>query len=315
MAAIRLRRVSRQFDGHWAVREVDLQIEAGQTVALIGPSGSGKTTVLRLVNRLLEATAGSVEVFGEDVRRTDPAELRRQIGYVIQEIGLFPHYDVARNIATVPRLLGWSKERIGRRTAELLELVGLPPGEFAGRYPRQLSGGQRQRVGFARALAADPAIILLDEPFGALDPIAREALQDEFSVLARRLAKTFVFVTHDIFEAVRVAERIVVLDGGAIVRDAPPAELVRDPQHPVVAGLLGRHRYQLALMTVTLGALLERPARAEPVRDAASIELDAALSVWDALSRLSLANATAVRVAGRDGPELLSREALLRVPR
>jgi osmoprotectant transport system ATP-binding protein len=282
-------------------------------VALIGPSGSGKTTVLRLINRLLEKSSGSVEVFGQDVTLGDPAELRRKIGYVIQEIGTFPHYTVRKNVALVPSLLGWSRARITARTDELLELVGLPPAEFADRYPDQLSGGQRQRVGFARALAADPPLVLCDEPFAALDAVTRETLQDEFRRLARELGKTFVVVTHDIFEAVRIADRIVVLCEGRIVQDSTPAELVRTPQHALVEALLGRHRYQLELMTVTLAeALSGRPSPSSSgINPEAAIDLDASASVWEALYRLSDSRARAVRVRSKHGTRLLTREQLL----
>jgi osmoprotectant transport system ATP-binding protein len=252
-AAIRLERVSRRFGEHWAVREVDLEIGDGETVCLIGRSGSGKTTTLRLVNRLIEASEGRVEVMGRDVTLRDPVELRRGIGYVIQDAGLFPHYSVADNVATVPELLSWDSARVAARVEEMLTLVGLPPAEFKARYPRQLSGGQRQRVGIARALAADPEIVLLDEPFGALDAITREALQDEFSSLSERLGKTFVIVTHDVREAVRLADRIVVMEQGRILQSATPVELLRAPANDVVEGLLGRHRDELVKLAEEAG--------------------------------------------------------------
>jgi osmoprotectant transport system ATP-binding protein len=313
MAAIQMRGVSRHFEGRWALRDFDLEVPEGQTLALIGPSGSGKTTVLRLINRLLERTSGSVEVFGQDVTEGDPAELRRRIGYVIQEIGTFPHYTVRQNVALVPSLLGWSRERIAARTDELLSLVGLPPAEFANRYPDQLSGGQRQRVGFARALAADPPLVLCDEPFAALDAVTRETLQDEFRRLALELGKTFVVVTHDIFEAVRIADRIVVLCEGRIVQDATPAELVRSPGHAIVEALLGRHRYQLELMTITLADALRGGGAPSsgPVDEHAAIDLNASASIWEALYRLSDSRARAVRVRSTHGTRLLTREQLL----
>jgi osmoprotectant transport system ATP-binding protein len=309
--AVRMRGVGRQFGSRWILRDFALEVPAGQTLALIGPSGSGKTTVLRLINRLLECSEGSIHVFGRDVREGDPAELRRGIGYVIQEIGTFPHYTVEKNVGVVPALLGWSRERIRARTHELLELVGLPASEFANRFPHQLSGGQRQRVGFARALAADPPLVLLDEPFAALDLVTREGLQREFGRLARALHKTFLVVTHDIFEAVRIAERIVVLDAGRIVRDASPRDLVRHPASPVVEALLGAHRYQLGLMTVSLDEAALDTAPAPAARDAA-LELPGSVSVWEALSQLSSSGARAVRVTGAAGARVLSREQLLR---
>ena len=207
--------------------DVTLEIRRGETVVLLGRSGSGKTTLLKLVNRLLKPTAGEIFVNGRATDLVDPIRLRRGIGYVIQEGGLFPHYTVAENIGLVPGLEGWARDRIEARVAEMMRLVGLDPGEYAGRKPRELSGGQRQRVGVARALAADPEILLMDEPFGALDPVTRAELQNEFADLARRLGKTILFVTHDLREAMRVGSRIVMLAAGRIVADAPPAEFLR----------------------------------------------------------------------------------------
>lgn len=195
---------------------LDLTVHGGETVVLLGKSGSGKTTTLRLVNALLMPTAGDVRVLGRTTAEWDHVRLRRSIGYVIQEVGLFPHFTVGQNVGLVPRLEGWPGERAERRVAELLELVGLGPVEFADRLPHRLSGGQRQRVGVARALAADPPILLCDEPFGAVDPVLRAELQQEFRGLTKRLNKTVVFVTHDVREATRLADRIALLDGGAI---------------------------------------------------------------------------------------------------
>jgi len=206
-----------------------LSVGAGETVALVGPSGSGKTTALKLVNRLLEPDAGSVRVEGRDVRGEDPIALRRRLGYVIQEGGLFPHWSVRENVETVPRLLGWADDRRRRRAEELLEMVGLAASEFAARRPRELSGGQRQRVGVARALAADPPTVLMDEPFGALDPIARGSLQREFLEWKRRLGKAVLLVTHDLREAFRLADRIAVLDGGRLRQVGTRAELEASP--------------------------------------------------------------------------------------
>ena len=199
------------------LHELTLAVPEGETLALIGRSGSGKTTALRLLNALLLPSAGAVRVAGRATTSWNPIELRRRCGYVIQEVGLFPHLSVARNVGMVPELEGWPASRIHARTRELLELVGLPAAEFAGRHPRQLSGGQRQRVGVARALAADPPLLLLDEPFGALDPITRRELQDEFRALTRRLGKTAIFVTHDLGEAAHVADRIALLARGRLV--------------------------------------------------------------------------------------------------
>jgi osmoprotectant transport system ATP-binding protein len=244
--AVELRRVSKVFaDGTRAVHDVTLQVPTGQVLALLGTSGSGKTTTLRLINRLEESTGGEVLVRGSDVRRQRPEVLRRSIGYVIQEGGLFPHFTVWHNIATVPRLLGWERQRIRRRVAEVLELVGLAESKFGRRMPHELSGGQRQRVGVARALAADPDILLMDEPFGALDPGTRESLQDEFLDLQDRLKKTVVLVTHDIMEAARLAQEIVLLDRGQVVQHGTLADLLLRPIDGRALAFLGRHRQDL----------------------------------------------------------------------
>ena len=212
---------------------VSLEVRAGEVLVLLGRSGSGKTTLLRLVNRLLLPTEGQVVVDGRATADWDEIQLRRGVGYVIQEAGLFPHFTVAKNIGLVPGLLGWVPERIAARVREMLQLVGLEPGEFASRLPRELSGGQRQRVGVARALAADPPILLMDEPFGALDPVTRAELQREFGALAKRLGKTIVFVTHDLREALLLGSRIVLLQSGQIVAAAAPQEFLRI-DHPEV---------------------------------------------------------------------------------
>jgi osmoprotectant transport system ATP-binding protein len=209
---------------HKIVSEISFSVAAGQTLLLLGRSGSGKTTLLRLINRLLVPTGGQVIVHGRPTTEWDPIRLRRGIGYVIQDAGLFPHFTVAENIALVPTLEKWDAARTNARVNELLTLVGLEPAEYAARKPHELSGGQRQRIGVARALAVDPPILLMDEPFGALDPVTRAELQREFSALARRLGKTIVFVTHDLREALLLASRIILLEGGRIVADATPEE-------------------------------------------------------------------------------------------
>ena len=227
-AFVELDSVSFDIDGSGRILDsVSLRIEAGETLALIGRSGSGKTTALRLINALLLPSSGEVRVAGRATTSWNPIELRRRTGYVIQEVGLFPHLNVARNVGIVPELEGWAPGRIEARTSQLLDLVGLPAREFAARWPRQLSGGQRQRVGVARALAADPPLLLLDEPFGALDPITRRELQAEFRALTRQLGKTAVFVTHDLAEAARVADRIALLARGRCIAVGTVAELAR----------------------------------------------------------------------------------------
>ncbi|MFN8643876.1 MAG: ATP-binding cassette domain-containing protein [Candidatus Binatia bacterium] len=226
--------------GHVALHAVSLRVPAGTTLALLGPSGSGKTTLLKLINGLLEASAGHVRLDGRDRAGLDPVALRRGMGWVVQEGGLFPHLTAAANAALVPQLLGWPAARVEARVRELFALLGLEFATFATRYPRQLSGGQRQRVGLARALAADPPILLMDEPFAALDPLIRVRLQDEFRALQARLRKTVVLVTHDVDEAFRLADAIAVLDEGRVVQHGPPDEIRRAPASAFVATFVAR---------------------------------------------------------------------------
>jgi osmoprotectant transport system ATP-binding protein len=238
---IELVEVSRRYGrpgAPWAVHQLSLTVAAGELVALIGESGSGKTTLLKLVNRLLDPDQGEIRVAGRDVRGEDPVALRRTIGYVIQHAGLLPHLSVADNVAMVPRLLGWQRGDIAPRVDELLALVGLPPEDFRARFPDQLSGGQRQRVGVARALAARPRLVLLDEPFGALDPITRGALQGELARIHRELGLTTLLVTHDLAEALTLADRIVVMRSGEVRQVATPHQLVTSPADDYVARLV-----------------------------------------------------------------------------
>ncbi len=231
--------VTRRFGEETAVDAISLRVDSGELCALVGTSGCGKSTTLRMINRLIEHSEGEIHIDGQPIRRFKEDTLRRRIGYVIQSTGLFPHWTVARNIGLVPRLLKWSPERIASRVEELMALLGLPRETFADKYPDQLSGGQAQRVGVARALAADPDILLMDEPFGALDPITREALQDELRELQARLHKTIVFVTHDMDEALRLADKLVVMDAGRIVQQGTPLELLHTPATPFVESMLG----------------------------------------------------------------------------
>jgi osmoprotectant transport system ATP-binding protein len=226
-------------DGHVALRDVSLTVAAGTTLALLGPSGCGKTTTLKMINRLLDPSSGHVRVNGRDTATVDPIALRRSMGFVVQEAGLFPHLSALGNVEVVPRLLGWPPDKRQARARELFSLIGLDFEGHAARYPAELSGGQRQRVGLARALAADPPIILMDEPFGALDPITRRRLQDEFLALKARLQKTVVLVTHDVDEAFRLADHIAVMEDGAVVQFGAPAAIRSAPASPFVAAFVG----------------------------------------------------------------------------
>jgi osmoprotectant transport system ATP-binding protein len=254
-ASIEFREVTKQYPGAAtpAVDRLSLEVPAGEICVLVGPSGCGKTTAMRMVNRLIDITSGDILLGGHSIIDRKPADLRREIGYAIQQTGLFPHQTVYENVATVPRLLGWDKSRIRARVDELLELISLDPDEVRGRYPGQLSGGQRQRVGVARALAADPPVLLMDEPFGAIDPINRERLQNEFLRLQAKISKTIIFVTHDIDEAIKMGDRIAIMQApGRLVQYAPPAELLVNPASEYVERFVGADRAlkRLALQRV-----------------------------------------------------------------
>jgi osmoprotectant transport system ATP-binding protein len=258
--------VTKKFGDVIAVNDLSFEIRDGETVMLLGPSGCGKTTTLKMINRLIEHTSGTILVDGKDIASQDPVQLRRSMGYVIQQAGLFPHLTVGDNIGTVPRLLGWKPGRIRERIAELVELVDLDPAILP-RLPRELSGGQQQRVGVARALAADPPVMLMDEPFGALDPITRQRLQQELRGLQQRVKKTIVFVTHDVEEAVTLGDRIAVLNvGGVLEQFDRPARILGRPANAFVADFLGKDRQlrRLSLMTVADADLLPESPDALP---------------------------------------------------
>jgi osmoprotectant transport system ATP-binding protein len=282
-----------------AVNDLSFQVPAGSICVLVGPSGCGKTTSLKMVNRLIEPSSGQILLDGVDVQTEDVTALRRRIGYVIQQVGLFPHLTIGRNVAVVLTLVGWSKQRQRARTDELLSMVGLDPDRYGDRYPSQLSGGERQRVGVARALAADPLVMLMDEPFAAVDPIVRARLQDEFLRLQRELAKTIVFVTHDIDEAIKMGDLIVVMtEGGRLAQFGPPDEILAHPASPFVAQFVGQDRglKRLSLRTVAdLGV--------EPLAQPGDLPvLPPAMTLRDALSILLAADTRgglAVDEAGR----------------
>lgn len=241
-----------------AVQDLTISVPEGETCVVIGPSGCGKTTAMKMVNRLIEPTSGSIFVGGRNVLKQDTIELRRNIGYVIQRIGLFPHFTIRDNVALVPQMLGWSKAHIDQRVDELLDIVGLEPAQFRDRYPRQLSGGQRQRVGVARALAADPPVMLMDEPFGAIDPITRDRLQNEFLRLQKQLKKTIMFVTHDIDEALKMGTLICILQVGGVLQQLDaPANILSNPANDFIADFVGSDRGLKKLTLVRVGEVMQ----------------------------------------------------------
>jgi osmoprotectant transport system ATP-binding protein len=294
---LQFRDVTKRYPGSAApaVDGLSLEVPAGEICVLVGPSGCGKTTAMRMVNRMIDMTSGDILLGGRSVKDRKPAELRREIGYVIQQIGLFPHRTIGENIATVPSLLGWDKKRTAARVEELFDLVGLDAKEMRGRYPAQLSGGQRQRIGVARALAADPSAMLMDEPFGAIDPINRERLQDEFLRLQATVRKTIVFVTHDIDEAIKMGDRIAILrEGGHLAQYGTPEEILSRPADDFVARFVGTDRGLKRLSLTTLGQLeLPQPNGHRP-----DLRLPAAMSARDALSVLLTAGGGDALVVG-----------------
>jgi osmoprotectant transport system ATP-binding protein len=296
---ISLRSVRKRFTGSAsdAVHELSLDVAEGEVVVLVGPSGCGKTTTLRMINRLLEATSGTIVVEGSDVLKRDPVELRRGIGYVIQTVGLMPHRTVAQNIATVPDLLGWEVSRTNERVEELAALLELNA-ELMRRYPGELSGGQRQRVGVARALAADPPVMLMDEPFAAVDPVVRARLQDQFLEIQRRLRKTIVFVTHDVDEAIKMADRMAILNvGGILEQYAPPEAILRAPANAFVANFVGEERG-----LKRLGLIAIRDVEVEPGPGPAGAPvIDDDRTLREALDVIVSSGSTVAVVRGADG--------------
>ena len=292
-------RVTKRYEGtaHPAVDDLSLEIPDGKTVVLIGPSGCGKSTTLRMVNRLIEPDSGTVSEDGRDVRDFPPEQLRRHIGYAIQGVGLFPHFTVAENIGVVPKLLGWTQGRIMVRIEELLGLVGLDALTYAGKYPDGLSGGEAQRVGVARALAADPPVLLMDEPFGAVDPLTRERLQSEFVAIQARLKKTVVFVTHDIDEAVKLGDRIAIMREGRLVQYDTPERVLAYPADEFIAGFVGAERALKRLSLAPVSEALD-PADGE-IESGAVVPLRASLRA--ALARIIEFGVPAVGVTDDDG--------------
>jgi osmoprotectant transport system ATP-binding protein len=292
---IELDHVARVEGNRRIVDDISFTVGEGQFCALVGPSGSGKSTTLKMINRLIEPSAGSIRIDGKDISTLAPETLRRSIGYVIQSIGLFPHWNVADNIATVPRLLKWPEARVRDRVAELVELLRLDSGEVR-KYPRQLSGGQQQRVGVARALAADPRILLMDEPFGALDPITRAALQQELASIHRRTGKTILFVTHDIDEALKLADVLAILEAGRLVQFGAPLEILERPASTFVAEFIGQSEIglrRLSLLRVADRAGDENGGTGEPI--------DPGMNLRDALSLMIARHADRLPVRGVDG--------------
>jgi osmoprotectant transport system ATP-binding protein len=282
-------------DGPPAVDHLTLEVPAGDICVLVGPSGCGKTTAMRMVNRMVEISEGDIVLDGKSVRQRNPADLRREIGYVIQQVGLFPHLTIGENVATVPKLLDWDKHRISERVSELLDLVALDPEVFRDRYPAQLSGGQRQRVGVARALAVDPPLMLMDEPFGAIDPINRSRLQNQFLRLQQQIRKTVVFVTHDIDEALKMGDRIAVMkEGGVLAQYATPQELLESPADEFVEDFVGADRGLKALALHRI-----RELELGPVRVGSPVLVEMEDTLRDALSMMLVNDADYARV--RDG--------------
>ncbi|WP_290684591.1 MULTISPECIES: ABC transporter ATP-binding protein [unclassified Haematobacter] len=302
--------LTKAYDGHNVVTEVTASFASDTITAIVGTSGSGKTTLLRMINRLIEPTSGTVRINGTDVQDLPAVELRRSIGYVIQGNGLFPHWTAARNIATVPALLGWPEARITARVAELLELLQLDPREIGPRYPHQLSGGQAQRIGVARALAARPHVLLMDEPFGALDPVIRRQAQRDLAEIQRRLGTTIVLVTHDMNEALRLGDSIAVMHNGRFEQCAPPGEIVRNPATPFVAELVGDEGRALQMLALSPVGPHVQPAgeavEGNPVLDTASLSDALSEMIWTGRDRLMVVSAEGRRLGIIERADILA---------
>ncbi|QMI05732.1 ABC transporter ATP-binding protein [Citrobacter sp. RHB25-C09] len=292
---IEFRQVSKTFGAQRAVDDLNLNLKEGSFSVLIGTSGSGKSTTLKMINRLVEHDSGTIRFAGEEIRSLPVLELRRRMGYAIQSIGLFPHWTVAQNIATVPKLLKWSRTKIDERVDELMALLGLEPGQRE-RYPHQLSGGQQQRVGVARALAADPQVLLMDEPFGALDPVTRGALQQEMTRIHRLLGRTIVLVTHDIDEALRLAEHLVLMDGGKVIQQGTPLQMLTAPANDFVQQFFGRS--ELGVRLLSLRSVADYVRRDERIEGEALLE---EMTLRDALSVFVARGCNVLPVANKQG--------------
>ncbi|MBN2478873.1 MAG: ATP-binding cassette domain-containing protein [Parachlamydiales bacterium] len=279
-----------------AVNNISFEVKKGEILVLLGTSGSGKTTTMRMINRLDEPNYGKITIEGQDIKTLDPIALRRKIGYAIQYIGLFNYMSVKENISIVLKLLKWDQKKIDKRVDEMLLLFGFDPKEYRHRYPHQLSGGEKQRIGVARALACDPPIVLMDEPFGALDPITREDVRNEFLELESDIKKTVVFVTHDVFEAVKIADRIALMDHGKILQIATPKRLVENPENEFVEKFLQRHKFQLSLLTTQIKDFVKKPENIEvPLKDIKE-KLKPKDSVIDALDQFKQTNKSKIPV-------------------
>jgi osmoprotectant transport system ATP-binding protein len=293
--SVRLQQVTKKYDELFAVEQLDLDLQGGELLILIGPSGSGKTTTLRMINRLIEPDDGVITINDHDIMEFDPVRLRRNIGYVIQDIGLFPHMTIKENIGLVPRLEGWSDQEISDRVKHLLDFVSLPPESFMDRYPGQLSGGQQQRVGLARALAMDPPLLLMDEPFGALDPILRKQLQDEFNVIKQEIGRTILFVTHDIDEAFKLGDRIGIMSDAKLIQIGTPEELILHPENELVSDIVDAKRKYKHIDTLRVKDMMS------PITD--KYLFDAGMTAHEAVNRMTQTNVELAIVL--DGSDLV----------